>query len=312
MDMEITMLIVALFVAVLAVVFIASCVKVVPQQQAYVVERLGRYNETLGPGLHFIMPLVDRIAYQHSLKEIPLDVQPQQAITKDNSQVTIDGILYYQVTDPKQASYGTSDYELAIEQLAKTTLRSQIGTRELDRLLEERQTINKSVVSAIDEAATGWGVKVLRYEIKDIQPPKTVLDAMERQITAERNKRALIAESEGQRQKEINLASGSKQASIEKSEGERQAMINRAEGEAASILAVASANAEAIKRVGEAIRLQGGEAAVQLKIAEKYVEAFEELAKSSTSLIIPSNLSDLGSAVAASLQIFKKEGALPK
>jgi regulator of protease activity HflC (stomatin/prohibitin superfamily) len=300
-----TLVILALLIA--AVIFISMTVKIVPQQHAYVVERLGRYRATLPPGMNIVIPFVDNIAYRHELKEVPLDVPPQICITKDNTQLTVDGILYFQVTDPKLASYGSSDYLLAITQLAQTMLRSVIGRMELDRTFEERDQINHTVVTALDEAARNWGVKVLRYEIKDLTPPQEILRAMQAQITAEREKRAVIATSEGKRQEQINLATGAREAAIQKSEGERQAAINRAQGEASAILAVADANAEAIRKVALSIELPGGLGAVNLKVAQQYVDAFANLAKTGNTLIIPSNLADVGSMIAAAMSVVKSQ-----
>src|SRR5689334_9142231 len=242
----------------IAVVFIIEGVRVVPQQNAWVVERLGKYHATLEPGLNIIVPFVDRVQYRHSLKEVPLDVPEQVCITKDNTQLSVDGIIYYQVTDPKLASYGTSDYVLAITQLAQTTLRSEVGKMELDKTFESRDEINHKVVAVLDEAGRTWGVKVLRYEIKNLTPPEAILHAMQAQITAEREKRALIAKSEGQRQQEINLADGERQAAILESEGQKQAQINKAQGEAGAIELVANANANAVRVVAEAIEGKGG------------------------------------------------------
>src|SRR3954471_19828218 len=264
---------------VIAAVFVIRVFKVVPQQNAWVVERLGKYHQTLTPGLNFLVPFVDRVAYKHSLKEIPLDVPSQVCITRDNTQLQVDGILYFQVTDPMRASYGSSNYIVAVTQLAQTSLRSVIGKLELDKTFEERDMINAQVVSAIDEAALNWGVKVLRYEIKDLTPPAEILRAMQAQITAEREKRALIAASEGRRQEQINIATGQREASIVRSEGEKQAEINKAQGEAAAIVAVADATADAIRKIAAAIREPGGEQAVQLKVAERAVEAYQQLAK---------------------------------
>ncbi|MDR3159474.1 MAG: SPFH/Band 7/PHB domain protein [Zoogloeaceae bacterium] len=293
------------FIVLAIVVFIAifKTVRIVPQQSAYVVERWGRYHDTWTAGIHFLIPFFERIAYQHSIKEIPYDVAPQVCITRDNTQVQIDGILYYQVTDPKQASYGTSNFELAIEQLAKTALRSEAGKRDLDRLLEDRETINRTVVAVLDEASTTWGVKVLRYEIKDIVPPDSVLRSMQLQITAEREKRAKIAESEGERQKEINLAEGEKQAAIAMSEGQMTAAINKAKGEAEAVRLVAEATAEAVRLVANAITSPGGMEAVNLKVAEQYVDAFGNIAKAGTTLIVPGNLADMSSLVATALKV---------
>lgn len=288
-----------------AVVFAIQALKVVPQQSAWVVERLGRFHGVLSPGLNIVIPIVDRVAYKHLLKEIPRDVPSQICITRDNTQLTVDGILYFQVTDPRQASYGTSDYVFAITQLAQTTLRSVIGKMELDKTFEEREHINSAVVAALDEAATSWGVKVLRYEIKDLTPPREILHAMQAQITAEREKRAVIATSEGKQQEQINLANGARQAAIAKSEGEKQAAINNAQGQAEAIKAVADATAQAIRMVAGAIESPGGMNAVNLKVAEKYVEAFSNIAKEGNTLILPGNLADMGGLVATAMNIVK-------
>jgi regulator of protease activity HflC (stomatin/prohibitin superfamily) len=292
---------------ILALVFVFKTINVVPQQHAWVVERLGKYHATLGPGLNIVVPFVDRIAYKHVLKEIPLDVPPQVCITKDNTQLQVDGILYFQVTDAMRASYGSSNYIAAITQLAQTTLRSVIGRMELDKTFEERDHINTTVVNAIDESAANWGVKVLRYEIKDLTPPAEILHAMQAQITAERGKRALIAASEGRKQEQINIANGEREAAIARSEGDKQAAINRAQGEAAAIVAIADATAAALREVGSAIQAPGGEAAVQLKVAEQYVGAFEKLAKTSNSLIVPANVGDMSSLIATALQVVKTQ-----
>src|SRR6266545_4077582 len=292
-----------LFVVVLVVII--QAIRVVPQQLAWFVGRWGKFPVVLEPGLNFVVPFVDRVAYRHDLREIPLDVPPQVCITKDNTQLQVDGILYFQVTDPRLASYGASNYVLAITQLAQTTLRSVIGRMELDRTFEEREHINGMVVAALDEAAPNWGVKVLRYEIKDLTPPKEILHAMQAQITAEREKRAVIATSEGKQQEQINLANGARAAAIAKSEGERQAEINQAQGEAAAILAIAEANAKAIRQVAEAINEPGGINAVNLKIAEQYVSAFSGLARTNNTLIVPANLADLASLVTAATTVFK-------
>ncbi|NUO85293.1 MAG: paraslipin [Cupriavidus sp.] len=294
-----------LIILVAVIVLIAKGIKIVPQQHAWVLERLGRYHATLTPGLSIVVPFVDRVAYKHVLKEIPLDVPSQVCITKDNSQLQVDGVLYFQVTDPMKASYGSSNFVVAITQLSQTTLRSVIGKLELDKTFEEREFINHSVVNALDEAASNWGVKVLRYEIKDLTPPKEILHAMQAQITAEREKRALIAASEGKRQEQINLATGAREAAIQKSEGERQAAINKAQGEASAILAVAEANAQAIQKIGNAIRTEGGMDAVNLKVAEEYVAAFGNLAKQGNTLIVPGNLGEMSSMIATALQIVK-------
>ena len=299
----------AIVLLVLAVIFIARSLKVVPQQHAWVVERLGKYHATLTPGLSLLVPFVDNVAYRHSLKEIPLDVPSQVCITRDNTQLQVDGILYFQVTDPMRASYGSSNYIMAISQLAQTTLRSVIGKLELDKTFEERAMINHSVVSAIDEAALNWGVKVLRYEIKDLTPPKEILHAMQQQITAEREKRALIAASEGRRQEQINIATGEREAFIARSEGEKQAVINKAQGEAASITAVATATAEAIERVANAIRLPGGEQAVQLKVAERALEAYGRVASdATTTLVVPSDMSQVSTLIASAMKMVQATG----
>ena len=292
---------------IVALVFVFKTIHVVPQQNAYVVERLGRYHATLAPGLNFVLPFIDRIAYRHVLKEIPLDVPPQVCITKDNTQLQVDGILYFQVTDPMRASYGSSNYLTAITQLAQTTLRSVIGRMELDKTFEERDQINATVVNAIDESAANWGVKVLRYEIKDLTPPQEILRAMQAQITAEREKRALIAASEGRKQEQINIATGQREAAIAKSEGEKQASINMAEGQAKAIVALADATAEALRQVGLAIREPGGQDAVNLKVAEQYVNAFKELAKTNNSIIVPADLGDMSGLIASAMQIVKHQ-----
>ena len=294
----------ALILLVIAVIFITRSVKVVPQQNAWVIERLGKYHATLAPGLNFLVPFIDRVAYRHSLKEIPLDVPSQICITRDNTQLQVDGILYYQVTDPMRASYGSSNYVMAISQLAQTTLRSVIGRLELDKTFEERDMINAKVVEAIDEAALNWGVKVLRYEIKDLTPPAEILRSMQAQITAEREKRAVIATSEGKRQEQINLAEGQKQAAIAKSEGEKQAQINNAEGEAAAITAVAEASAKAIAYIAQAIERPGGQQAVQLKVAEKAVEAYSMVAsEATTTLVVPSNMTEVSALITSAMKM---------
>lgn len=291
-----------------AITFIMRTVKVVPQQSAWIVERLGKYHATLNPGLNFLVPFIDKVAYRHSLKEIPLDVPSQICITRDNTQLQVDGILYFQVTDAMRASYGSSNYVMAITQLAQTTLRSVIGRLELDRTFEERDSINAQVVNAIDEAALNWGVKVLRYEIKDLTPPADILRAMQAQITAEREKRAVIATSEGKRQEQINLAEGQKQAAIAKSEGEQQSQINNAQGEAAAILAVAEATAQALERVGHAIRQPGGEQAVQLKVAERAVEAYGKVAQdATTTLVVPSNMTEVSALITSAMKMVQSQ-----
>ena len=299
---------IALIIVIIAALFIKLAIKVVPQQNAWVIERLGKYHGTLAPGLNFIMPFLDRVAYRHGLKEIPMDVPSQVCITRDNTQLQVDGILYFQVTDPMRASYGASNYVVAITQLAQTTLRSVIGKLELDKTFEERDMINAKVVEAIDEAALNWGVKVLRYEIKDLTPPAEILRSMQAQITAEREKRAVIATSEGKRQEEINLAEGQKQAAIAKSEGEKQAAINNAQGQAAAITEVANATAVALARIGTAIRQPGGEQAVQLKVAERAVEAYSQLASQArTTLVVPSNMTEASALISSAMKMVQAQ-----
>src|SRR5690348_8216782 len=296
---------VTLAVFIVAIIVVNKAIRVVPQQHAFVVERWGRFHEVLEPGLRFVVPFVDRLAYRHDLREIPLDVPPQICITKDNTQLQVDGILYFQVTDPKLASYGSSNYVLAITQLAQTTLRSVIGRMELDRTFEERDQINAAVVAALDDAAPNWGVKVLRYEIKDLTPPAEILRAMQAQITAEREKRAVIATSEGKRQEQVNMAEGAREAAIAKSEGEKQAEINGAQGQAAAILSIAEANAKAIRQVAEAIAEPGGMDAVNLKVAEEYITAFGNLARIGNTLVVPANLTDVAAFVTTATSILK-------
>ena len=288
------------------ITFVIEGVRIVPQQSAWVVERLGRFHGTLEPGLNLIIPFLDRVAYVHSLKEVPLDVPEQICITKDNTQLTVDGILYYQVTDPRLASYGSSNYVAAISQLAQTTLRSEIGKMELDKTFESRDDINRQIVHSLDEAGRNWGIKVLRYEIKSLTPPETILRAMQAQITAEREKRALIAKSEGQRQEEINLADGEKQAAVLRSEGEKQAAINKAQGDATAIRVIAEANAAAVRAVAEAIGDKGGMDAANLKVAQQYVDAFANLAKTSNTLIIPASAGDVAGFVATAMTVLDK------
>ena len=295
---------IAIVFFVVVFVFVIQSIQKVPQSHAWVIERLGKYHATLTPGLSFIMPFVDRVAYQHSLKEIPLDIASQVCITRDNTQLQVDGILYFQVTDAMRASYGSSNYVLAISQLAQTSLRAVIGKLELDKTFEERDIINAQVVAAIDEAALNWGVKVLRYEIKDLTPPKDILHAMQAQITAEREKRALIAASEGRRQEQINIATGEREAFIARSEGEKQAIINQAQGQAESILAVADATARAIERIATAIRQPGGEQAVQLKVAERSLDAYSKVAAdANTTLIVPSNMTEVSALISSAMKM---------
>jgi regulator of protease activity HflC (stomatin/prohibitin superfamily) len=295
--------IVTLALFIVALIVIIKAIRVVPQQHAWVVERLGRFYAVLEPGLNFVIPFVDRVAYRHDLREIPLDVPSQICITRDNTQLQVDGILYFQVTDPKLASYGSSNYVLAITQLAQTTLRSVIGRMELDKTFEERDQINALVVAALDEAAASWGVKVLRYEIKDLTPPAEILRAMQAQITAEREKRAVIATSEGSRQQAINVAIGAREAAIAKSEGEKQAEINVAQGEAQATLVNAEANAKAIRVIADAIEAPGGMAAVNLRVAEHYINAFAHLARTTNTLIVPANVADMAGLIATAMKV---------
>jgi regulator of protease activity HflC (stomatin/prohibitin superfamily) len=289
-----------------AVALLFEGVRVVPQQSAFVIERFGRFHRVLEPGLNWIWPFFDRVAYRHSLKEVPLDVPEQICITRDNTQLGVDGILYFQVTDPRLASYGSSNYIAAISQLAQTTLRSEIGKMELDKTFESREEINKQIVAALDEAGRNWGIKVLRYEIKSLTPPEAILRSMQQQITAEREKRALIAKSEGERQQEINVADGEKQAAVLRSEGEKQAAINRAQGEATALRLIAEANAAAVRAVGEAISDKGGMDAANLKVAQEYVAAFSELAKQSNTLIVPANAADIAALVTTAMTVLDK------
>lgn len=297
---------VSIVILVLAIVFVSQALRIVPQQSAWVVERLGKYDRTLQAGLNFLVPFIERVSYKHSLKEIPLDVPSQVCITRDNTQLQVDGILYFQVTDAMRASYGSSDYISAITQLAQTTLRSIIGRMELDKTFEERDMINAAIVQALDEAALNWGVKVLRYEIKDLTPPREILLSMQAQITAEREKRALIAASEGRKQEQINIANGERESSIARSEGDRIAAINRAQGEAGAIKEIADATAEALRKVASAVAEPGGMEAVNLRVAEQYIEAFSGVAKVGNTLILPGDLSNMGSMVAAAMQVVKQ------
>ena len=294
-------LLVALFLAILFIIILAKTAVVVPQQSAYVVERLGRFAGTLGAGFHILAPFLDIIRYRHSLKEAALDIPEQICITRDNVQVGVDGVLYMKVLNPERASYGISDYKFAIIQLAQTTLRSEVGKIELDRTFEERSTINISVVSELDKATEPWGVKVLRYEIKNITPPQDVLAAMEKQMRAEREKRAVILNSEGIRDAAINTAEGQKQQTIKESEAKQQQQINEAQGEAAAILSVAEATAEGIRKVAQAIQVPGGYEAVQLRVAEQYISEFGNLAKKGTTMIIPATLSDISAMITSAM-----------
>lgn len=289
----------------IVIVFLVQAIKVVPQQNAWVLERLGKYHGTLTAGLNVVLPWIDRVSYKHSLKEVPLDVPSQVCITKDNTQLQVDGILYFQVTDAMRASYGSSNYIVAITQLAQTTLRSVVGKMELDKTFEERDLINAAVVHALDEAALNWGVKVLRYEIKDLTPPAEILRSMQAQITAEREKRALIAASEGRRQEQINIATGEREAFIARSEGAKQAEINKALGEAAAITAVADATADAIGKIAAAIQLPGGQDAVNLKVAEKAVDAYAQLAQKNNTMIVPGNMSEVSALIGTAMTLLK-------
>jgi regulator of protease activity HflC (stomatin/prohibitin superfamily) len=291
------------------IAFVIEGLRVVPQQSAWVVERLGKFHEVLQPGLNVIIPFFDRVAYKHSLKEVPFDVPEQVCITKDNTQLAVDGIVYYQVTDARLASYGTSDYLLAITQLAQTTLRSEVGKMELDKTFESRDELNRQVVSVLDQAGRPWGVKVLRYEVKNLTPPEAILRSMQQQITAEREKRALIAKSEGERQQQINVADGEKQAAVLNSEGQKTAAINKAQGEATALRLVAEATASAVRAVAEAINTPGGQSAANLKVAEHYIQQFGNLAKTNNTMIVPSNLSDVASIVASAMTVLERTKA---
>ena len=292
-------------VVVLVIVVIAKTATIVPQQSGYVVERLGRYSRTLQAGFHILIPFLERIAYKHSLKEKAIDISEQLCITRDNVQVGVDGVLYLQVLDPRQASYGITDFVFAISQLAQTTLRSEVGKIDLDRTFEERSSINGLVVTELDKASAPWGVKVLRYEIRNINPPRDVLAAMEKQMRAEREKRAVVLTSEGERDAKINEAEGEKQRIIKESEAARTQQINEAQGEAEAILAVATATAEGLRRVGEAAGTEGGKDAIRLRIAEQYVQQFGQLAKEGNTFVVPANLGDLASMLTLATTIVK-------
>ncbi len=298
-----TQLIVALLLVVVALIVLKATIIIVPQQSAYVVERAGRYNRTLEAGYHFLLPFLDAIRYKHSLKEIARDIPEQICITKDNVQVAVDGVLYLSVVDAHDASYGIDDYDFAIAQLAQTTLRSEIGKIELDKTFEERTNINREVVSELDKATESWGIKVKRYEIKNITPPHDVLAAMEKQMRAEREKRATILASEAERDAAVNVADGKKQQVIKASEAARERQINEAAGQADAILAIADATAEGIVRISAAVSKPGGIEALQFRIAERYIEQFGNIAKQSTSLVLPANVTDVGSMMALATQI---------
>ncbi|MDQ3194727.1 MAG: paraslipin [Bacteroidota bacterium] len=294
---------IAILVLFIVITFLKTA-RVVPQKSAFIVERLGKYHVTLEAGFHILIPFVDRVAYKHSLKEIVMDVPPQSCITKDNIAVEVDGVLYLQVMDPIKASYGVNDYSFASVQLAQTTMRSEIGKMQLDKTFEERETINGAIVNAIDKASEPWGLKVIRYEIKNINPPASIKDAMEKQMRAEREKRALIAESEGDRQARVNRAEGEKQEAIERSEGEKMKRINEAEGRSQEIEKVATATAKGIREIASAINENGGQEAVNLRIAEQYLLEFGKLAKTNNTMIIPNNLGDVSGMVATISKVF--------
>ena len=307
-------LVVVLMLAMLVVVVVAKTARVVPQQSAFVVERLGKYATTLNAGFHILVPFFDVVRYKHSLKETAIDIPEQICITRDNVQVGVDGVLYLKVLDPHRASYGISDYQFAIIQLAQTTLRSEIGKIDLDKTFEERTNINVQVVNELDKASEPWGIKVLRYEIKNITPPRDVLAAMEKQMRAEREKRAVILTSEGERDAAVNQAEGQKQQVIKASEAKKQQQINEAEGAASAILAIAHATAEGLRKVAEATQVQGGYEAVQLRVAEQYIGKFGELAKSSNTLVLPATVSDVGSMISLAMNVISRRSdpTLPK
>jgi regulator of protease activity HflC (stomatin/prohibitin superfamily) len=300
-----TVAIILLGIAIVIALIIINSIKIVPQKSAFLVERLGKYNGTLKAGFHFIIPFVDKVAYRHTLKEQAIDVDSQSCITKDNIAVEVDGILYLQVIDPQKASYGIDHYRFASTQIAQTTMRSIIGKLELDKTFEERDTINTRIVEAVDVASDPWGVKVTRYEVKNITPPQSINDAMEKQMRAEREKRAVIAESEGQKQAVINRAEGDRQEMIARSEGEKQKRINEAEGKAKEIEFVASATANGIREIAVAINNDGGSDAVNLRIAEQYLTEFGKLAKENNTMILPSNLADISSVIASATSVFQ-------
>jgi regulator of protease activity HflC (stomatin/prohibitin superfamily) len=302
---------VALAIAIVVILIIFKTAVIVPQQSAFVIESLGKYSRTMRAGFHILIPFIETAAYKHSLKELAFDIPEQDCITRDNVQVGVDGVLYLQVMNPERASYGITDFAFAISQLAQTTLRSEIGKIDLDRTFEERGMINANVVSELDKASDPWGVKVLRYEIKNINPPHDVLSAMEKQMRAEREKRAVILTSEGERDAKINEAEGEKQRVIKESEAAKQQQINEAEGEAEAILAVATATAKGLHRVAQSLITEGGDAAMRLRIAEAYVQQFGNLAKEGNTLIVPSNLTDLSSMIALATTIVKKEPSAP-
>ncbi|MEX5217557.1 MAG: paraslipin [Nitrospira sp.] len=304
-------LLVVIILSFLVLLVIAKTARIVPQQSAYVVERLGRYSRTLGAGFHILVPFIDSVQYKHSLKETAIDIPEQICITRDNVQVSIDGIIYLKILDPQRASYGINDHRFAITQLAQTALRSEVGKIELDRTFEERTNINTQVVNELDKASEPWGIKVLRYEIKNITPPKDVLNAMEKQMRAEREKRAVILTSEGERDAAINQAEGEKQQVIKASEAKKQQQINEAEGAAAAITAIATATAEGLRKVAESTQIPGGYEAVQLRVAEQYIGKFGELAKTSNTLVLPANVADVGSMLALAMNMIAKRPPQP-
>lgn len=303
------MTVIFIVATVLLIIFVSQMIVIVPQQSAYVVERLGKFHAVLNAGIHFIVPIMDKITYRHSLKEMAVEIHEQVCITKDNVQVGVDGVVFFQVIDPKLASYGIADYNFAVTQLAQTTMRSEVGKIDLDRTFEERTHINSAVVSAVDEAARTWGVKVLRYEIKNIVPPANVLQAMEKQMQAEREKRAMILQAEGQKQSVINIAEGQRQKVVLESEAMRAKQINEAQGQAEAIMAVATATAQGIKAVADAIRSEGGMEAVQLRVAEQLVSQFGNLARTTNTMILPANFADIASMIATAMSVVKQTGA---
>ena len=304
--------IVTIGIVLLIVVTIIKTARIVPQKSAFIVERLGKYAKTLDAGFHILFPFIERVSYKHSLKEVAVDVPSQSCITRDNIAVEVDGVLYLQVMDPVKASYGNENYMFASTQLAQTTMRSEIGKLELDRTFEERENINGAIIQAVDKASDPWGVKITRYEIKNIEPPSSVKDALEKQMRAEREKRAAIAESEGQRQSMINVAEGDKQEAIKRSEGEKLKRINEAEGRAQEIELIAVATAEGIRKIAESIQVPGGENAVNLRVAEQYIKEFGKLAQKNNTVIIPSNLNDIGGMVASVTSLLKSSALSPE
>ena len=309
MDFELNFsLVVAVGLVILVVIALLKTARIVPQKSAFIVERLGKYSKTLDAGFHILVPFLDNIAYRHSLKEFAVDVPSQTCITKDNIAVEVDGVLYLQVIDPVKSSYGIEDFLFASSQLAQTTMRSEIGKLELDRTFEEREAINAAIIQAVDKASDPWGVKITRYEIKNITPPRSVTDALEKQMRAEREKRAAIAESEGERQAKINVADGEKQEAIKKSEGEKQRRINEAEGRAKEILLVSQATAKGIQLIASTINQPGGQEAVNLRVAEQYIKEFGNLAKTTNTMIIPQTVSDLAGVIATATNVIAKSG----